>query len=360
MLPPFSWSCMFLTLAVQLDVDLSKGAQVGAVQLELWAGATTPLLSAPFLLLPPDAANTADALLLELQTFVQACGWVTPDDADASQAAHGSQPQVGTAAWLEDLGQVLYTAECIQKLDNGRAAHVAVASEPDSDLPSSWGGISAAAMADQHTSNPALLSSTLALGEGLLEYAKSEGLAHTSALLSSCICKLQARQEALAGAAGPGHNSAVQGSSQGDIAEAGGVRKRLVKKLEQEAGTEGHSSDVGTSAPQRPVAPAARARSPAASTSSQQQPFSYTQTARCTLLGFSAPGQEQQYQLWLAARYNRVVAIQGVLVVLWALASLVRMAQDGASAFLSHLPLHLACGLPYAASALLALYKQHR
>jgi hypothetical protein len=69
---------------------------------------------------------------------------------------------------------------------------------------------------------------------------------------------------------------------------------------------------------------------------------------------------EQQYQIWLASRYHRVVFIQGVLVVLWALASLVRMAQDGLTAFLSHLPLHLACGLPYAVSALLAAYQQHR
>jgi hypothetical protein len=347
-----SWSRCYLICAphLQLDVDLSQAPRGGVVQLELWCGRSL-LASAPLLLLPPLTSaegKTSDALLVELLQHTQHFKW--------SEEEGGS----GIAAWLNDMGQLLHTAAC--------CASGGTTADSASTGPGSWGGV-VSAIARQHASSPALLSGALALGEALLEYAKSEGLPHTSSLLSSAILNVHQRLEELQGApsaapgsaaearteriglegtAGKGQSTATT-SDRAEIALLGeqqALRQRLAPQGPKESPSKLESRSQHS-----------RVQETAAGGSTAQ----LKQAAVWSLRGFRPKEREQQYALWVAASWSRIVILHSLMLMLSLAASLINIARAyGASAFLSHLPLHLICATPYTTSTLLALFHQHR
>jgi hypothetical protein len=223
------------------------------------------------------------------------------------------------------------------------------------------------ALAKQHACNPTLLSSTLALGEGLLEYAKSEGLSHTSALLSSTILKVHARLEQVQGsrptapaaasnalsmsnheASAKVQSSSASTSGGGSICELllhkGGLKKRLPRPYVSQGVKAAlpQLDSEGTAAPTQTIQPTIK------------------DAVKCTLRGFHSAGLEQQYKLWVAASYQRMILMYSLLLCCWVASSGVRLAREGVDVFLPHLPMHLLNGLPYFISLLLAVFRQHR
>jgi hypothetical protein len=197
----------FACPALQLDVDLSVAPSAGSVQLELWCGRAL-LASAPLLLLPAltngARASGSDPLLDELQDHVQQVGW----EEEASEPETCS----GAAAFLSDLGQVLFSVQCVQQTASDASAQKLSDNSAVNDMstsgPSSWGGV-VMSLASEHAFDPALLSSMHSLGEGLLEYAKMEGLKATASLLNPSILALHLRLEQVQAAeAGPCTTSA--------------------------------------------------------------------------------------------------------------------------------------------------------
>jgi hypothetical protein len=184
-------------LPLQLDVDLSQPPSAGSVQLELWCGRAL-LASAPLLLLPKasDSSSCDSNLLLEeLQQCVGQLGW-----SEGAQSV-GAKPSSGASALLADLGQVLYSAECVQRaaVAAGPAQAGSSSSSSNSAPSSSWGGI-VAGLAAQHASDPDTLSGVIFICEGLLEYAQEQGSTHTADLLSECASRLQQRLQQVQGA----------------------------------------------------------------------------------------------------------------------------------------------------------------
>jgi hypothetical protein len=98
--------------------------------------------------------------------------------------------RAGSAAFLSDLGQLLHTADCITNsgIAGTQWATQSTGSKTKNtegeEGPGLWGGV-AASIAQQRAWDPAVLSNTLSLAEGLLEYTKTEGLTHSAALVAS-------------------------------------------------------------------------------------------------------------------------------------------------------------------------------
>jgi hypothetical protein len=227
-------------------------------------------------------------------------------------------------------------------------------------------------LARQHASNPALLSSTLALGEGLLEYAKNEGLSHTSALLSSTILKVHQRLEQVqdsrttalarvnAGMSGLssmesqdaklGDRTASSSSRDDASSSKDGLRRRLASQPTKEVASK-----------QAPGPQCLIAETPEPPASSGNSAPCLKEAAICSLRGFHPREVEQQYALWVAASWSRIVFLHCFILTLFIAASLVNIAKvHGLQAFFLHLPFHLVCASIYTASAVFALYQQHR
>jgi hypothetical protein len=181
-------------LSLQLDVDLSQAPSAGSVQLELWCGRAL-LASAPLLLLPSVSDRSSagsDPLLAELQTSVGQLGWGEGAQGHVREAGRGA------SALLADLGQVLYSVECVRRAACG-AGPPQVDGLNSSSGPASWGGI-VPGLAAQHASSSDALSSVVYICEGLLEYAQEQGLLSTADLLSGCASRLQQRLQQVRGA----------------------------------------------------------------------------------------------------------------------------------------------------------------
>jgi hypothetical protein len=376
-----------IALPLQLDVDLSQAPHGGVVQLELWSGRVV-LLTAPLLVLPPLAQHDgSDLLLRELQQHIQHCGWEAPPDSDSD----------GIAAWLADLGQVLQTVGCIDKVagQSGSGFDVNRASTSvSSDAPGSWGGVTST-LARLHTSDPALLSTTLAIANNLLHHAQGASLPATATLLTSCVAQVQQQLEevknmvsataaspsnaqgtlndvrstayvALPSAAGP---SALELSMSKDGLRHRSVKASVATPVPGEgasvAATESPTAlknamkdAAASSSTHKGFSPPTKPNAASPSPQVQQEP-SLMQCIKSAVTGFQSPaGLERQYAVWTAAYMNRVVFTHGFLLVLWTVASILRTALDGT--LVSYLPLHLICGLPYVATTLLAMNQQHK
>jgi hypothetical protein len=279
----------------------------------------------------------------------------------------------GTSALLTDLGQVLYSVECVRGAAD--AAGHAQAGSLKNGPSSSWGGI-VAGLAAQHVSDAATLSSMHELASGLLEYAKSEGLKHAAALLVSGIMTLHQRLEELrsntagVAATGPSHTTkcsqsnqllagvkataeAPEGSSVSSALGAKeGLRQRKPEQKEPDPSSGGRkATDV-----------AGQHQPPATRAAGRQPYFNGALVLGCirhALHGFQH-GAEEQYKLWVAERYNTFLRTHGMLLSLWTVASFLRSALDGWDAIWAVLPVNLVVGVPWVTSALVAMYKQHR
>jgi hypothetical protein len=262
------------------------------------------------------------------------------------------QGGTGIAAWLNDLGQLLHTAAC--------CASGGTTADSASTGPGSWGGV-VSAIARQHATSPALLSGALALGEGLLEYAKSEGLPHTSSLLSSTILNVHQRLEELQGttSAAPavaGSRASSEQPGPSDTPGKGSVRglslykswlrKRLPRPYASHLGGKAVHTQLSSHVTAQPTQPAAP---------------TVKEAVRCTLAGFSPVGVEHQYQLWVAKSNQRMILMYSLLLCCWVTASGVRLATEGGlGALVDHLPLHLLSASPYLISLLLSLGNNFR
>jgi hypothetical protein len=350
---------------LQLDVDLDQAPSVGSVQLDLWCGRSL-LASAPLLLLPSvnsdsDSPDT-DPLLEELQQCVEQLGWATSSDDSSSSS--------GASALLADLGRLLYTVGCVQQLRNPRAA----GNSSSSSGPASWGGV-VSSLAAQHASDATLLGSALDVAEGLLEYAEGEGFTHTAQLLTGSMAQLQQRLQEVQGS--------TSTSTQAAAAPATPAKKAAVpiraevhssSKRELKHRRQGSASKLAPGAETAAVAKqqSKPARSPAAQGSGNHQPQRsaqviqlltgsvLTEYARYAVLGFGSPHLEGQYKQWTAVRCRTMTITHSLLLTMWVMASTARSISDGWESFLVHLPVHVLCGAPYVATALLAMCKQHR
>jgi hypothetical protein len=305
-------------------------------------------------------------------------------------------------ALLADLGQVLYSVECVQRaaVTPEHPQDSTGNSDNSSGNSSSWGGI-VSGLAQHHASDASTLSSMLAIAEGLLEYAKSEGLKHTAALLVPGIMTLHQRLEAVKAsttgavtASSAAGFSAAAGSSQSDskacagtaagvggehgCAEQAGVptpstdpakspTKPGLRQRNLKTSSEGLPQTGGVVSEQHPQKVMGHAFSPE-NHQQVQQPSQgpqhmdwrlYRQACKHAVLGFQAP-LEQRYKLWVAQRRSAFSATYSLLLVVWVAASMTRTAFEGWPAFVAVLPVHLAALVPWATSAILALNKQYR
>jgi hypothetical protein len=244
------------TSTLQLDVDLATAPGPGAVQLELWHGLNI-LASAPLLLLPPQPQEHSTLLMEELGQHVEQCSWEVDAAESVSEVTAGTQiaSASGVPALLSDLGQVLFTADCIS--NPGRASGLPL------EGPGAWGGVAAGIMA-QHTGNPECLDSTLQVAEGLVEYAQAQGLPHLASTVQDAYQLIEKHRSTCT------HSGAVSAACD----------KSLGKPAQQQQQEHEQGSEQAI----------------------RQQPPSLQQCMRAVLLGFP-PDQEEQYGVWMAARY---------------------------------------------------------
>jgi hypothetical protein len=372
--------------ALQLDVDLNEALHPGSVQLELWCGRAL-LASAPLLLLPsssnvPEGPQERDPLFEELQTY--------------------SASVIDASALLTDLGQVLYSLECVQQYTARLSGYE---QDVNSSGPSSsWGGI-VAGLAAQHACDLTTLSSMHELASGLLEYAKSEGLKHTAALLVSGIMRLHQRLGAVKGAvteatsalrsgtavkgqspAGPSNMEAVPGAKSAAAVVTGPAGATSAQQSTSSslrfAATE---AGLVHRKPGHPVAQTAAGKSAAGAgwTSHKQssgngqaagqppalQPAAPHATSRMgvvreclrhAVLGFRPRGVEQAYKQWVAKRWRSFVRTHSMLLSFWVLASMLRSLSDGWQTWVTHLPAHLWAVSPWFTSMVACMFKQDR
>jgi hypothetical protein len=265
----------------------------------MWAGHVL-LASAPLLLLPhpgamPDLGHVslcqADCLLDELQHHARAVSGDAPVSGISPEAS-------GLPALLSDLGQVLFTADCIS--NPGRASSLPL------EGPGAWGGVAAGIMA-QHTGNPECLDSTLQVAEGLVEYAQAQGLDGTLCVVSASAQVIRGQLDKIRG---PGASPAPLTSSRPQL---GVVDKQ------------------------------------------QQQPTVIT----AVVFGFQG-GVESEYALWVNRHCSRLVNSWRPVFLLWLLVSAVRSLKEGDAQVVSHLPVHILLALPYTAGILLSARGQTR
>jgi hypothetical protein len=352
-------------------VDLSQAPSAGSVQLELWCGRAL-LASAPLLLLPELSSlgfsdgDITDAVLEELQSH-----------AAASDAT----------AFLRDLGQVLYSVECVQRAEDQAGSSQQADSSSNSGPSSSWGGI-VSSLASQHASDPDTLSRVLYLSGGLLEYAQDEGLEHTASLISDSMSQLQQRLEQLQGAAtetSAAHGNTVTSAGQAlnlaprDAHATAGVAStatasnsaQLAGKVQPQVNASLRQRHVkgGTKAVQQvpSLGPATAAADDTKQSHQHSAPDSsalpgstFKQCARYALLGFGSPALERQYKQWTAVRSRALTISHSLLITMWVIVSILRSAADGWEDLRAHLPVYLLCMIPYVVTTVLTVRRQHR
>jgi hypothetical protein len=281
-------------------VDLATAPGPGAVQLELWAGLNI-LASAPLLLLPPSPSpasdQEADPLLEELKQHVSRLTW-------SEGTAAG--PAAGAAAFLSDLGQVLFTASC----NSGSGTRAAAVT---ADGPGLWGG-AAAGIKHQHTSNPTLLESTLSTCQGLIEYAQAARLTHTQELAATAHLHISQSARHLLSSGGT--------LSAGQPNQAGALAMQAVP----------HKGEQLTS----------------------------SGCARAVMCGFRAQTQEESYRVWAAKQCAPLIFVWKPLFHVMMVASMIGSIRRGDPFCLSDLPVHLLLCSPHALTLGLAAAGHYR
>jgi hypothetical protein len=338
--------------------------------LELWCGRSL-LASAPLLLLPPLApagGNTSDALLEELQEYVEASSW------DASSGK-------GVSSFLTDLGQLMFSTECITTYKP-----TPVNTAPKG--PATWGGVTAAT-AWQHACNPAMLADMLVLAEGLADHARDEGLTQTLTLVGASTHTISQRITQLHGKPGtstagvseapqcatpagsgtplkaaPGCSPVPAASANPDASRAGssngvtkkqhtddaGLRKRVVSKADSSLQQQHQQECMREGGSAQAVAARPDARSV---------------LRRCMiafLVGFKSPGVEQHYKRWVAEKYSSVVYIHSLVFSLWIAACFLRSVREvpSLSDLVAEIPIFVITVLPFIGSILAETYKASR
>jgi hypothetical protein len=383
--------CMLPPL--QLDVELSQAPSAGSVQLELWCGRDV-LASAPLLILPAvtSGASGSDSVLEELQ------GYINKSSGD-------------TSALLSDLGQVLYSVDCINQQQLGNDPVKAVASSNNgtsttssSSGPASWGGV-VSSLAQHHASDPEMLASMLVAGDDLLQYAKSEGLKHTaSQLLVPGVMTLHQRLERVKGVTAEGAVDVGATTAEG-ASDAAGSSKIGAKPVVADTGS-GMGASCSSMTPAEQSAPSAyasaasaagmfkrasphpnqqadapagrsdnwlphkrrssaivyqgRLQSPTRQAPHHSSRSDFKQCLQHAVLGFKPAGVEQAYKQWMSERCRSLVCTHSILLSLWVIASLARSSVDGWQTFVACLPAHLWCAVPWFTSAAMSLNKQDR
>jgi hypothetical protein len=100
-------------------------------------------------------------------------------------------------------------------------------------------------MAMQCTDNHDLISRIIDIGEGLVEYAQQEGLAHVEALVTSCITTLQGRlsEAGFSNSAGPGVQHPEEPVASSDMLQQSTAVNTLRHRI--------HAGDAGSSSGKR-------------------------------------------------------------------------------------------------------------
>jgi hypothetical protein len=269
------------------------------VQLELWQGLNI-LASAPLLLLPPlPSPSSTDALLEELHQHVAQNSWT-----EASEST--SVPATGMSAVLSDLGQLLFTVDCIT------SGYMRAATDTE-DGPGLWGG-AAAGVRWQHTSDPDILESALLVNQGLIEYAQNEGLSHVAELAGSAQQCISQRLKDC--------------SPSGSILEMG--QTSLPGIL---------SGHVAAPDLKRPT---------------------FSESFRATIYGFKPQAQEKAYHAWAAQQCARLLLVWKPIFHVLMIASAIGSMRRGDPFSITDIPVHLALCSPHTLAFGLAVAGQHR
>jgi hypothetical protein len=206
----------------------------------------------------------------------------------------------GIPALLSDLGQVLHTMDCLNN-SQGRASSIPL------EGPGAWGGV-AAGILHHHTGNPDLLTSTLQVAEGLLEYAQAQGLTETVAVVTASAQVIQQQLGKLKGWGAAGTASSSECSSE--------QHQHQCQQLRLSPGQQ-----------------------------QQQQSPTLKQSAAAVLFGFK-DGSEAEYALWVNRHCSLLVNTWRPIFLLWLLVSGLRSVKDGDDRVLDHLPVHLLLAVP--------------
>jgi hypothetical protein len=227
-----------------------------------------------------------------------------------------------------------------------------------------------------------LLSSTLELAEGLLEFAQEEGLARLAACLGSAKEVLAGRLAALqqqpsgggtsAGACGSGVASASAGGCLGqqpgvsaptahqegkqhhqDNSQQGPVGAKISTEV-----TPDPQPSTSTSCPLPPLS-LSKADS-CSSGSGLDTPNSLQESLRASLTGFRPREVELQYAMWASVCCTRLMNYWRPAILGWLGYCMVQSIMEGRSHVVSHLVVHLLLAAPNVVGMLLAWKKQYR
>jgi hypothetical protein len=237
-------------------------------------------------------------------------------------------------------------------------------------------------LAAQHTSDPATLSWTHELAFGLLEYAKSEGLKHTAALLVSDMMTLHQRLEAVKGTAVPSSSLSPAAAAPPRSDETTAGARTSAAADSGKAGSTSSASGAKAGLRQRNLQHTGLDRLPAedswqnsgkqqggSGVSHQQteprrhQKLSWPAVAACirdAVFGYPSQQVEEQYKMWVAQRHNRFLSTYSLLLCSWIITSCVRSWRNGWREFLHHLPVHVAGIIPWATTLALTWFKNYR
>jgi hypothetical protein len=291
---------------LQLDVDLSTAPGPGAVQLEMWAGLNI-LASAPLLLLPPllpaPDHHQPDPLLEELRQHVAQHSWVEGAAGETS----------GMSAFLSDLGQVLFAANCIKPATHVPDRHSATQLAPAGQVAAQ--GAIVTSLAQRHRSDPDVLRSILSLAEGAAEFAHAEGLHHVAAMVESA--RVAASQRL--------RDSSPSGSSQ-----AASQQQEVAGSNQQE------------------------------SASSPQAQITLRDCMAALVHGFAPGSAEDQYLAWSAQRCAPLLLAWKPWMLVWVVATNIGSVRRGDTITASDVPLHILMCAPHAVTCILALTRRHR
>jgi hypothetical protein len=276
------------------------------VQLELWQGLNI-LASAPLLLLPPlPSPSSTDPLLEELDQHVAQASWVQEEEGSSTGVAGN---EAGIAAFLTDLGQLLFTTDCI-----GSSSPQAHGQRSDAGVPA-WGGVGPA-LIHQHSQDPDLLSSSLNTAEGLLEFARSGNLLQVAQLVEFVWqCISQQLQN-------------ISANSYGSEQAAGAAK--LASRL---------------------------SGSPAGMTARQ---LTLKECILTTIHGFRPHSLEGEYSVWAAQRCTPLLMAWKPFFLVWMVASIIGSIRRGEAFNYGDIPVHIIMSSAHVATVFLALAGLHR
>jgi hypothetical protein len=343
-----------------------------------------------------------DVLLQEVQQYISQHAWsmAAPEagtGAEGQEEAtdvdldNNSGAETGNAALLTDLGQVLFAAHCVQAATARIAATALACAMADTGAstsgnqaaengqPSSmWGGV-AAALRSRYSSDPALLSSTLELAEGLLEFAQEENLANLTAclvsakgVLSQKLAALQ-QQPSSSGTTNTGESSTSAGS---EAHQQVGPKQQSKPHAGQQDGKQQQqgegsltaeiSSEVvpgtqpSSSTPSPPPALVLSTSGSCDSGSGIDTPNSMQESFRAFLTGFKPREVERQYATWASVCCTRLMNYWRPIILGYLGFCMVQSLMEGRAHIVSHLIVHLLLAAPNAVGMLLAWTKQYR